>query len=385
MKGIEAYFENGEFVTQDVLNISYNMPVKIDIVLPTAELDQVLPAIDEMVSEGLVAVRKLDVHYYKLKKMIIPKHLRVKDIMTSFPETTTASTALSDIVKRLLSSFFSGIPVVDSENYPIGIITQSDLIFKANLPVKLSLLSKVEPDKLDNFITTLDSRIAQEIMSHPVISIEEDELVMEAIDLMTQKNVKRLVVVDSSGCICGILSRMDIFHGITRESPDWNSLKKEKIKLSHYNYVFDIMRRDTFHVKPETSIEEVIYLVDKNDLQCVAVVDQDEKLLGMIFDHDLLDVLSDHGVGLWEHFCSMISPKKKGKSYIKYLEKVQDKTARDVMKTDLIKVLEDSEIDEAISLITTKKIKRLPVISKNGKFKGIINRESLLRAAIKKD
>ena len=221
--------------------------------------------------------------------------------------------------------------------------------------MKLSLLSKAEPDKLDKFITTLDSRTAQEIMSHPVISIEEDELVMEAIDLMTQKNVKRLVVVDHSGCICGILSRMDIFHGINRESPDWSSLKKEKIKLSNYNYVFDIMRRDTFHVKPETSIEEVIYLVDKNDLQCVAVVDEDERLLGMIFDHDVLDVLSAHGVGLWEHFCGMISPKKKGKSYNRHLEKVQDKTARDVMKTDLIKVLEDTEIDEAISLITTKK------------------------------
>jgi CBS domain-containing protein len=305
--------------------------------------------------------------------------------MTSSPETTTASTPLSDIVKLLLSSFFSGIPVVDSDNHPIGIITQSDLIFKANLPVKLSLLGKAEQDKLDKFIRTLDSRIAQEIMSHPVVTIEEDELAIEAIDLMVQKNVKRLVVVDQSGCINGILSRMDIFHGITRESPDWNSLKKEKIKLINVKYVSDIMRRDTFHVKPDTSIEEVIYLVDKKDLQCVAVVDEDENLLGMIFDHDLLDVLSDHGVGLWEHFRSMISLKKSGKSYKTYLAKVQDKTARDVMKTDLIKVLEDTEIDKAIYLITTKKIKRLPVVSKDGKFKGIINRESLLRAVIKKD
>ena len=47
MKGIEAYFENGEFVTQDILNISYNMPVKIEIVIPTAELDNILPAVDE--------------------------------------------------------------------------------------------------------------------------------------------------------------------------------------------------------------------------------------------------------------------------------------------------------------------------------------------------
>lgn len=385
MKGIEAYFENGEFVTQDILNISYNMPVKIEIVIPTAELDNILPVVDEMVSEGIVAVRNLDVHFYKLKKMIIPRHLRIKDIMTSSPETTTALTPLSDIVKLLLSSFFSGIPVIDSDNHPIGIITQSDLIFKANLPVKLSLLGKAEQDKLDKFIRTLDSRIAQEIMSAPVVTIEEDELAIEAIDLMIRKNVKRLVVVDQSGCISGILSRMDIFHGITRESPDWDSLKKEKIKLINVKYVSDIMRRDTFHVKPDTSIEEVIYLVDKNDLQCVAVVDEDEKLLGMIFDHDLLDVLSDHGVGLWEHFCSMISLKKSGKSYKRYLDKVQDKTAREVMKTDLIKVLEETEIDEAIFLITKRKIKRLPVVSKDGKFKGIINRESLLRATIQKD
>ena len=67
------------------------------------------------------------------------------------------------------------------------------------------------------------------------------------------------------------------------------------------------------------------------------------------------------------------------------MDKVQDKIARDVMKTDLIKVLEDTEIDEVIFLITKRKIKRLPVVSKDGKFKGIINRESLLRATIQKD
>ena len=49
------------------------------------------------------------------------------------------------------------------------------------------------------------------------------------------------------------------------------------------------------------------------------------------------------------------------------------------MHTHCITVLENTSIDEAISLIMSLGIKRLPVLDILGKFKGLISRESLMR------
>jgi CBS domain-containing protein len=56
-----------------------------------------------------------------------------------------------------------------------------------------------------------------------------------------------------------------------------------------------------------------------------------------------------------------------------------NKTARDVMNTECITVLETASIDEAIGIIVSQGIKRLPVLDVAGKFKGLVSRESLMR------
>ena len=50
----------------------------------------------------------------------------------------------------------------------------------------------------------------------------------------------------------------------------------------------DILRRDVHAVSPETPLNEVIRLIDDNDIQRVAVVDDEGMLLGLISDRDLL-------------------------------------------------------------------------------------------------
>jgi CBS domain-containing protein len=58
---------------------------------------------------------------------------------------------------------------------------------------------------------------------------------------------------------------------------------------------------------------------------------------------------------------------------------LQSGTAAEIMKTDLVIVDEDTPLHNALTLMTQKALKRLPVIDKDGKFKGMISRDSLLR------
>ena len=166
-----------------------------------------------------------------------------------------------------------------------------------------------------------------------------------------------------------------------RESPDWNAFKDQKIVLSNHPAVSDIMRWDTSTVSPDTSAEEVMDLININDLEVVAVVTDSGRLQGLVFEHDLLRLLSYHKISVWNYLITKLSGKKAEPGFKAFLKNIRKKTAAEVMKTDLITILEDAGIDEAIALITNRKIKSLPVIDQNGSFKGLINRESLLRAA----
>ena len=383
MKGIEACYENGEIATQHILDLSFNMPLKMEILLPSAELDRILPTIEEMVGEGILAVRELQIRCHKIRKYFIPKHTTVKEVMTPSPKTVAVSAPVDEVVRLLLSSRFTGVPVVDSENRPVGIISQGDLIYRAKMPMRLGLWTKSDQDKVDTVLESLSHKEAGEIMTQPVVSIKADELLTNAVNLMVTKDLKRLPVVDASGKLVGNLSRIDVFRAITRESPDWEAIRKQKIILSDLRSISDIMRRDTFSVFPDTSIEDVIHFIETSDIQCVAVVNTNREFMGLIFDRDLLTVFSEHRVSIWEYLAGKISFRERGPRHRAFVKKLREKTAAELIKKDLPTVLEETSIDEAIELMTEKALKHLPVLDTHGKFKGLISRESLLRAAFK--
>jgi len=143
--------------------------------------------------------------------------------------------------------------------------------------------------------------------------------------------------------------------------------------------VSDIMRRDIQTVFPETPVTDIIHIVDANDVQRVAVIDTEGHFLGLISDNDLFSAFSEHSEGLWELFLRNLPLTEKRKKAEMAHPDIMYKTAKDVMNTECITVLENASIDEAIGIIVSQGIKRLPVLDVEGRFKGLISRESLMR------
>ena len=197
---------------------------------------------------------------------------------------------------------------------------------------------------------------------------------------MLEKEVKRLPVVDEAGRLVGILSRVDVFRTSMRESPDWKAFQKQSIIVENLRFVSDIMRRDTPTVSPDTPVEEVIRIIDRNDIQRVCVVDQEGNFLGLISDRDLLAAFSDRHPGIWDYFASKIPFTERGRRHKHLQRHLELKTAGEVMNTNIVTVQEDAPIDEAIRLMLERAIKRLPVVDSEGKYKGMVSRDSLLRA-----
>jgi CBS-domain-containing membrane protein len=379
-RAIDGCYESGEVATGRLEILSYNMPLRIAIVLPAAEIERVLPAVEAMVTDGIVAVHHLDVVSHKTRKQILPRQLKVQDIMTPDPRKVSLTTSLDQVVRVLLSSIFSGVPVVDDTNRPVGVITQGDLIYKGKMPMRLGLLAQSAGKKLDAALAALAEKTAKDVMTAPVVAIRQDQFVKDAVDLMLSKRVKRLPVVDADGKLTGMLSRLDIFRTIMQASPDWDAFRQQNITVGDVRTVADIMRRDTHAVSPETPLDEILQLIDSNDIQRVAVVDEAGRFLGLISDRDLLVAFSpEFPEAIWDQFLSVIPFSERGKRHRELKERLQAQTAAEVMNTDVATVQESTPIDAAIALMTQKGFKRLPVLDPEGRFKGMISRDSLLR------
>ena len=185
-----------------------------------------------MIDDGIIAVHDLHVHSHRARNAFFPRQLMVRDVMTPDPESVTAGTPLNDAARLLLSAIFTGLPVVDKQCRPVDVITQRDLIRKGGLPLRLGLLSESDQNRLESVLNQLASRKAAEVMTTPAFMIAADRPLSEAVELMLAKGVKRLPVVDETGRLTGMLSRLDIFRTVMREAPDWNAFKAQQIEVA---------------------------------------------------------------------------------------------------------------------------------------------------------
>jgi PII-like signaling protein len=65
IRGIEGFGSSSRLHTSRILRLSEDLPVVIEIVDTAERIDDVLPLLDEMVSEGMVTVERVDVIAYR--------------------------------------------------------------------------------------------------------------------------------------------------------------------------------------------------------------------------------------------------------------------------------------------------------------------------------
>lgn len=269
--------------------------------------------------------------------------------------------------------------MVDGDNRPVGVIAQGDLIYKGGMPMRIGLLARSDRDKVDAVLDALGEKQAREVMTRPAVTIGQDKMITEAVELMLKKGVKRLPVVDGAGKLVGILSRVDIFRTTIKVCPQWDAFEKQHISVEGLRHVSDIMRRDAFTVLPDTPVEEVMRVIDCNDIQRVCVVDENGFFKGLISDRDLLVAFLGRHPGIWDYFAAKIPFTERGRRQRDLRDYLRAKTASQVMNTSIVTVREETPIQEAVRLMLERGIKRLPVLDSEGRFKGMISRDSLLR------
>jgi len=122
-------------------------------------------------------------------------------------------------------------------------------------------------------------------MSSPAITVSPSVPVMEALQIMKEQNVRRLVVVDSRGRLVGIVSEKDVLRA--SPSPATTLSIYEVSYLLHRLTVGEIMARDVVTVTEETPLEEAARTMAERHLGGLTVV-RGQQVVGIITETDIL-------------------------------------------------------------------------------------------------
>jgi len=142
----------------------------------------------------------------------------VRDVMTTSVVAVRRDASFTEMAAMLRSTRISAFPVIDDAGRVIGVVSEADLLVKEAVQADgTSLLAALRHIKEDDKATGVT---AGELMTAPAITIGPDAPVEAAARLMYDRRVKRLPVVNASGRLLGIVSRVDVLAVFSRSDAE---------------------------------------------------------------------------------------------------------------------------------------------------------------------
>lgn len=142
---------------------------------------------------------------------------------------------------------------------------------------------------------------ARDVMSKAVVSVTPDCSIEDMAKKMEEYRISGLPVIDASGALVGMITEGDCLRrielGTARKGSMWRTffatqgtLAEEYIQ-SHARKVAEVMTRDPITVEENTSLEEVIHLMEKHRIKRVPVV-RDAAVVGIVSRANMVQALA---------------------------------------------------------------------------------------------
>ena len=142
-----------------------------------------------------------------------PMAIQAHDIMTTKVVTVVPDTPTRDIATLLLENRISAVPVINSDNTPIGMVSEGDLVGRdeterlSRRDWWLAVMAGKQP--FQNDFAGATGRTAQDVMSAPLVTVTEQTGISDIARLLGIHHIKRVPVVRENQ-IVGIVSRADL-------------------------------------------------------------------------------------------------------------------------------------------------------------------------------
>ncbi|RPI36743.1 MAG: CBS domain-containing protein [Nitrospiraceae bacterium] len=143
--------------------------------------------------------------------------MNVQDVMTGDVISILKYESIMHVAKILSEKNISGLPVVDKKNKVIGIITQADILSILGMRKGHTLKDLLKHMLGEPLPERRMGDIVGDIMTSPAATIKTNANIAEAAQMMDEKKIRRLPVVDEKNVLVGIISRADILKAVLKK------------------------------------------------------------------------------------------------------------------------------------------------------------------------
>lgn len=376
LRGLSGFGAHSHIKTATLVRLSADLPLLVVVVDRREKIEAVLPQVTSMVEEGLITLETVRVVKYGHRHLPrVPRSRRVGEAMTPDPAAVRPSTSLAEVARMLLEGRYTSVPVVDDLGRLAGIVADGDFLRWPELALTFKHPEALGSEDGERLLTELvqGRHTAADIMTTPVVSVGTGRTLAEAANLMSQKDVKSLPVVDEAGLLVGMLSRSDILREVAAEPSDE---PPATVDVGRLHVLGDLGRRDVPRVAVDAPLPAVVEAMSRTELGRVVVTDEDGLPLGVVSDGDLV---------------ARVGPELRGGVVQALLARVglggeaelpADLTAADLMTSPPLTAPAGAELDTGLQLLAQEGHHSLVMVDDRGRVTGLLDRRELLRALL---
>jgi CBS domain-containing protein len=145
--------------------------------------------------------------------------MKAQEIMTRDVITVRPDTLVRDIAALMVERHISGVPVVTDKGELIGMISQSDLLHRAEVGTerkhKWWFRALADSGAAAREFAKAHGLKAHDIMSRYVVSVRDDAELSDVADILDKRRIKRVPVVESDRLV-GIITRGDLVRALSQ-------------------------------------------------------------------------------------------------------------------------------------------------------------------------
>lgn len=136
----------------------------------------------------------------------------VSKIMTRDVARVNRDTPLWAVAELMAQRKISGVPVVDADDNVVGVISHRDFIAALGGDKSGTFMQIIAECLKGSGCMAVDARDqhAEDLMTSPAITTSPETPVLDVANIMAQRGINRVPIIDGNGKLVGIVSREDI-------------------------------------------------------------------------------------------------------------------------------------------------------------------------------
>lgn len=285
-RGLAGFGAHSVVHTASILRLSLDLPLIINVIDSPEKINNILKVIAPMVGEGLMILEDVEVVKYTHRYLNpLPADKLVSEVMTRKVITLKDTMPVAEAWEIMLKHLLKALPVLNAGGDVVGVLTDEDLVERAGIQQRLSVAERLDEQMLQSELDSLRASLLKvaDVMTSPATTILSNESLGVAAARMAEHRIKRLPVLDESGKLIGVLSRVDVLKQVISEEA---RKRNAKAPSGAVHILSDIMLSEIPTIHEDAQLADVIARFLEAGTLRLIVTDGAGRPLGLISDAD---------------------------------------------------------------------------------------------------